>query len=200
MPGLLFKVEARLGAWLIRLMRKTTRWEVSGQPAGDFRCIFFLWHKDLLIMTMQRVNSGIAVLVSGSKDGELIAGPLLKLGYHTVRGSSSRQGARALREMVRISREHALAITPDGPKGPAGKIHPGVFEIAMLAKIPIIALAVETPKAWVLNTWDGLRIPKPFSRVRVEYSQPFYLKSKEDIAEVERAIREFTKVPAPAED
>ena len=198
MPGLLFRIEARLGAWLLRLFRKTIRWEVSGQPEDDFRCIFFLWHKDLLIMTMQRVNSGIAVMVSGSKDGELIAGPLLKLGYHTVRGSSSRQGAKALREMVRVSRDHALAITPDGPKGPAGTIHAGVFEIAMLAKIPIIALAVETPKAWVLNTWDGFRIPKPFSRVSVRYSQPYYLESKEDIAEVERAIREFTGVPAPA--
>ncbi|MGI6197699.1 MAG: lysophospholipid acyltransferase family protein [Candidatus Cloacimonadaceae bacterium] len=200
MPGLLFKIEARLGAWLIRLLRKTIKWEIIGQPADDFRCIFSLWHKDLLIMTMQRVDSGIAVLVSGSKDGELIAGPLLKLGYHTVRGSSSRQGAQAFRGMVRISREHALAITPDGPKGPAGTIHAGVFEIAMLAKIPIVALAVDTPKAWVLNTWDGLRIPKPFSRVRVHYSQPLYLKSREDIAEVERAIREFTKVPAPAEE
>jgi lysophospholipid acyltransferase (LPLAT)-like uncharacterized protein len=200
MPSLLFRIEAHLGAWLIRLMRKTLRWEVHGQPADDFRCINFLWHKDLLIMTMQRVNSGIAVLVSGSKDGELIAGPLLKLGYHTVRGSSSRQGAKALREMVRISKDHSLAITPDGPKGPAGKIHPGVFEIAMLGKIPVVAVAVQAPKAWVLNTWDGFRIPKPFSKVRVEYSQPFYLKSREDIAEIEQAIREFTKVPAPAED
>jgi lysophospholipid acyltransferase (LPLAT)-like uncharacterized protein len=200
MPGLLFKIEARVGAWLLRLLRKTIRWEVINQPEDDFRCINSLWHRDLLIMTMQRVDSGIAVLVSGSKDGELIAGPLLKLGYHTVRGSSSRQGAKALREMVRISKNHTLAITPDGPKGPAGKIHPGVFEIAVLAKIPIVGIAVQTPKAWVLNTWDGLRIPKPFSRVRVEYSQPFYLKSREDIAGVEQAIREFTGMAAPAED
>lgn len=152
-------------------------------------------------MTMQRVDSHLAVLASASKDGELIAGPMRHLGYHTVRGSSSRQGARALREMLRISKDYSLGLTPDGPKGPAGTIHPGIFEIALLAKIPIIALKVESKKEWVLNTWDSFRIPKPFSKVRVLYSQPFHLKSKEDIAVVKKEVIDFTgfQYPTPAD-
>ncbi len=146
-------------------------------------------------MTMQRVDSGIAVLASASKDGELIAGPMQHLGYHTVRGSSSRQGARALREMLRISKDYSLAITPDGPKGPAGTIHPGIFEIALLAKIPIVALNVKAKKEWVLNTWDGFRIPKPFSKIKVEYSEPMHLENREQIPEIERKVREFTGMP-----
>lgn len=191
MSKLLFKLEARLGAILLRCLRASIRWEVRGQNPDSLRCIYFLWHRDLLILATQRIDSGAAVMVSSSKDGELIAGPLKYLGYTAVRGSSSRQGSSALKEMIRLSRTHTLAITPDGPKGPARSIHPGVFEIAILGGVPIIAVATEAKREWVVNSWDRFRIPKPFSRVKVEYSQPFYLRSREDIALIESLIRAF---------
>ena len=186
-----FKLEARLGAMLLRGLKASIRWDVKGQNPDSLRCIYFLWHRDLLILATQRIDSGAAVMVSSSKDGELIAGPLKYLGYKTVRGSSSRQGSSALKEMIRLSRSHTLAITPDGPKGPARSIHPGVFEIAVLGGVPVIAVACEAKREWVVNSWDRFRIPKPFTRIKVRYSQPFYLTSKDDIPSTESLIRAF---------
>ncbi len=191
MSRLLFKLEARLGAILLRCLRASIRWEVRDQNPPSLRCIYFLWHRDLLILATQRIDSGVAVMVSSSKDGELIAGPLKYLGYKPVRGSSSRHGSSALKEMIRLSRSHTLAITPDGPKGPVRSIQPGVFEIAMLGGVPIIAVACEAKREWVVNSWDRFRVPKPFTRVKVRYSQPFFLKSREDIPLTESLIRAF---------
>lgn len=191
MNKLVFELESRLGAALMRFLKASIRWEVRGQNPDDLRCIYFFWHRDLLILATQRIGSPVAVMASASKDGELIAGPLKRLGYITVRGSSSRQGAQALKEMIRLARSHTLAITPDGPKGPPRSIHPGVFEIALLGGVPIIAVATEAKHEWVLNSWDRFRVPKPFTKIIVEYSQPFYLKSRDDIPQAESQIRAF---------
>jgi len=185
------RLEARLGALLLRFLKASIRWEVENQNPDSLRCIYFLWHRDLLILGTQRIGSGTAVMVSSSKDGELIAGPMKHLGYIPVRGSSSRQGVQALKEMIRLARTHTLAITPDGPKGPVRSIHPGVFEIAALGKIPIIAVATEAKHEWVLNSWDRFRVPKPFTKIKVRYSQPFYVQSREDFAQTESLIRAF---------
>jgi len=185
------RLEARLGALLLRFLKASIRWEVENQNPDSLRCIYFLWHRDLLILGTQRIGSGTAVMVSSCKDGELIAGPMKHLGYIPVRGSSSRQGVQALKEMIRLARTHTLAITPDGPKGPVRSIHPGVFEIAALGKIPIIAVATEAKHEWVLNSWDRFRVPKPFTKIKVRYSQPFYVQSREDFAQTESLIRAF---------
>jgi len=185
------RLEARLGALLLRFLKASIRWEVENQNPDSLRCIYFLWHRDLLILGTQRIGSGTAVMVASSKDGELIAGPMKHLGYIPVRGSSSRQGVQALKEMIRLARTHTLAITPDGPKGPVRSIHPGVFEIAALGKIPIIAVATEAKHEWVLNSWDRFRVPKPFTKIKVRYSQPFYVQSREDFAQTESLIRAF---------
>jgi len=185
------RLEARLGALLLRFLKASIRWEVENQNPDSLRCIYFLWHRDLLILGTQRIGSGTAVMVASSKDGELIAGPMKHLGYIPVRGSSSRQGVQALKEMIRLARTHTLAITPDGPKGPVRSIHPGVSEIAALGKIPIIAVATEAKHEWVLNSWDRFRVPKPFTKIKVRYSQPFYVQSREDFAQTESLIRAF---------
>jgi len=149
------------------------------------------WHRNLLMMTLQRVYHGAAVMVSSSKDGELIAGPLWELGYIPVRGSSSFKGSSAMREMIKISQKISLAITPDGPKGPCYTCHPGIFQIAYLAKIPIVAVAVNADKEWQFNSWDRFRFPKPFAKLTMIYSDPIWVKSKEDFATAEREIRDF---------
>ena len=149
------------------------------------------WHRNLLMMTLQRVYHGAAVMVSSSKDGELIAGPLWELGYIPVRGSSSFKGSSAMKEMIKISQKISLAITPDGPKGPCYTFHPGLFQIAYLAKIPIVAVAVNADKEWQFNSWDRFRFPKPFAKLTMIYSDPIWVKSKEDFATAEREIRDF---------
>lgn len=192
MHKLLFYLEKKLAARVLLLLRRSIRFKIHNQSASDnIRCIYMFWHRNLLILTLQRVFSNAGVLVSSSKDGELIAGPLSELGYIPIRGSSTRQGSRAMKEMIRAARNISLAITPDGPKGPSGTIHPGVFQIALLANIPIVAIAAHTDQEWVFNSWDRFRFPKPFSRVNIEYSDPIYIADKDSVPATELALREF---------
>jgi hypothetical protein len=192
MAKVLFYLERKLGAWFLLLLRKTLKFKVINQESSDnIRCIYMFWHRNLLMMTLQRVYHGAAVMVSSSKDGELIAGPLWELGYIPVRGSSSFKGSSAMREMIKISQKISLAITPDGPKGPCYTCHPGLFQIAYLAKIPIVAVAVNADKEWQFNSWDRFRFPKPFAKLTMIYSDPIWVKSKEDFATAEREIRDF---------
>lgn len=192
MIKIFYYLERKLGALLLRLLRKTLKFEVINQETSDrIRCIYMFWHRNLLLMTLQRIDQGAAVMVSSSKDGELIAGPLSELGYIPVRGSSSRKGSMAMREMIRMSKTISLAITPDGPKGPCYTFHPGLFQIAYLAKIPIVAVAVNANKEWLFNSWDKFRFPKPFAKLTMIYSDPIWVNNKEDIAIVEETIRSF---------
>jgi len=192
MAKVLFYLERKLGAWFLLLLRKTLKFKVINQePSDNIRCIYMFWHRNLLLMTLQRIYHGAAVMVSSSKDGELIAGPLSELGYVPVRGSSSFMGSSAMREMIKISRKISLAITPDGPKGPCYTFHPGLFQIAYLAKIPIVAVAVNANKEWLFNSWDKFRFPKPFARLTIIYSDPIRVNSKEDFVTVETEIRDF---------
>lgn len=192
MRKILFYLEKKLAAKLLLLLRRTLKINVSNQAASDnIRCIYMFWHRNLLLLTIQRVNSGAGVMVSSSKDGELIAGPLKELGYIPIRGSSTRQGAQAMHEMIRAAKEISLAITPDGPKGPSGTIQPGVLQIALLAKIPIVPIFVTADKEWVFNSWDRFRFPKPFARLNVVYSDPIYVNTKDDMATAEASIRKF---------
>lgn len=191
MNNLIFKLEAILGAALMQALKASIRWKVVNQNPPTQRCVYFFWHRNLLILGLQRSGTRAAVLVSASKDGELIAGPLEKLGYVPVRGSSSRHGSQALKEMVRLAREMTVALTPDGPKGPAGSIHPGVYQIALLAKVPIIVIVPEAKSEWIFNSWDRFRFPKPFTRIKVVYSDPFHVSSKDEFDSVELRIRAF---------
>jgi lysophospholipid acyltransferase (LPLAT)-like uncharacterized protein len=192
MVKIFYYLERKLGALLLRLLRKTLKFEVINQETSDrIRCIYMFWHRNLLLMTLQRIDQGAAVMVSSSKDGEMIAGPLSELGYIPVRGSSSRKGSMAMREMIRMSKTISLAITPDGPKGPCYTFHLGLFQIAYLANIPIVAVAVNANKEWLFNSWDKFRFPKPFAKLTMIYSDPIWVNNKEDIAIVEETIRSF---------
>ncbi len=193
MNNLLFWLEGKVGAWLLKQLKKTVKFRVEGQPADDFRCMYMFWHRNLLLLTLQRMNSGVAVLVSSSKDGELIARPIAELGYLPVRGSSSRQGSKALKEMIRLSRECSLAITPDGPKGPSRSIHPGIFQLAFMGRIPIIPTVAECDKEWVFNSWDRFRLPKPWSHIHIIYGEPFYVEDKADFTAAEERLQQIMK-------
>ncbi len=191
MSKLLFWIERKLAALVMRLLRSTIKFEIENRNPDSQRCIYIFWHRNLLLLMLHRMGDPIAVLVSASKDGELIAGPAEELGYITVRGSSSRNGYRALKEMVSLCRERQLAITPDGPKGPPKVIKQGVFEIALLGQIPIIPAVAEADREWSFNSWDRFRFPKPFARIKVLYGKPFYVKSKDDISRLEAEISAY---------
>jgi lysophospholipid acyltransferase (LPLAT)-like uncharacterized protein len=104
-------------------------------------------------------------------DGEIIARVMASLGFDAVRGSSSRGGARALLESVRLLRSgRTVAFTPDGPRGPRRVSAPGAAAAAVRSGAPVIALGMRASRFWQLKSWDRLTIPKPFARVCVRYS------------------------------
>lgn len=173
---------SRVGTWLMRALGLTWRYEVvnesvvrAAHAAGE-RIMFVLWHGDLVPLTYFHRRRGIAMLVSEHADGEIIARVAERLGYLCVRGSTSRGAARALLELTRTLHEgHDLAITPDGPRGPAQSFAPGAAIVAQRTGAPVIAVGVSASSAWRLRSWDRLLIPRPFARVRVSYSDAAYV-------------------------
>ena len=119
-------------------------------------------------------GQGIVTMASQSKDGEVIAQWLTLNGYSVVRGSTSRGGSAALREMVRRVRSgrHA-ALTVDGPRGPARIVQPGVVQLARLTGAWILPITSSSSRPRFLRSWDRYLMPLPFSRNVVAYGEPF---------------------------
>ena len=119
-------------------------------------------------------RQGIVTMASQSRDGEWIARWLEKNGYVVVRGSTTRGGSQALREMVRQVRSgrHA-ALTVDGPRGPARVVQPGVVQLARLTGAWILPITSSSSKPRFLASWDRYLLPGPFSRSVVAYGEPF---------------------------
>jgi lysophospholipid acyltransferase (LPLAT)-like uncharacterized protein len=137
------------------------------------RCIFAFWHARLLPLVFTHRRRRIAVLVSRHRDGEWIARIIERLGFETARGSSTRGGEEGVLEMLDLARRnHLLAITPDGPRGPAGRVKPGLVYLASRTGFPVVPVATAASDAWVFRSWDRFRVPRPFARVVVAYGPP----------------------------
>ncbi|MEP6495195.1 MAG: lysophospholipid acyltransferase family protein [bacterium] len=195
-PGARVVWLARLGSWLVRGLGWTWRIRVSHDDAlNEMRhakkpFIFSLWHGQLLPLLYHHRRQNVAILISEHADGEIIARIAMSLGYRTVRGSTSRGAARALLGLARVINEGAdLAITPDGPRGPAKSFAPGALVIAHRAKVPIIAVAATASSAWRLGTWDRFLIPRPFARVEIAYSDAVYVEASDARQAVEHVDR-----------
>lgn len=170
---------AWVAATLLRLLFCTIRLRISGLspeelarlPTGAIICF---WHNRILGISLAFLRHypagrrGVNVLTSPSRDGEILAGIMHRLGMGSVRGSSSRRGARALRELVRLLEDRAdVAITPDGPRGPRYVLGPGVIHLAETTGAPIYPVHAAFSNAVRMKTWDGFIIPLPFSRISV---------------------------------
>jgi hypothetical protein len=111
-------------------------------------------------------NAGIRVMSSNSYDGEYMGRIIRKFGFVAVKGSSSRNAVRALLGLRRaLQQGWAVAFTLDGPRGPRYKVKPGPVALARSSGVPLTMFHIAVDRAWVLNTWDRLIVPKPFSRV-----------------------------------
>lgn len=158
---------SRVASWLLRVVVATWRVHTHGREAITGPVVYAFLHGDLLPLTLIHRDEGVVGMVSRSRDGERLSAILGHLGYRTVRGSSSRGGARAALEASREGGSVAIAV--DGPRGPAGVPKPGAAWIAAERGVPMMAVAVACPMSWRLSTWDGFRIPFPFARLDVTY-------------------------------
>ncbi|MEK7773374.1 MAG: lysophospholipid acyltransferase family protein, partial [Deltaproteobacteria bacterium] len=155
----------------IRLIASTMRmtyvnFGAYGKMLAEGRQIILaFWHGRLLMMPYSYPGRGITILVSRSKDGELVARTVKGFGIESVRGSSSKGwlgGVKGLLKAVRSGRD--AAITPDGPRGPGMKAQMGVIQIARTTGLPIIPMTFSASKKKTFDSWDSFILPYPFSR------------------------------------
>jgi lysophospholipid acyltransferase (LPLAT)-like uncharacterized protein len=185
----------RLASLIIRILGSTLRYEDvcdTGAVPGDTLPaprVYAFWHRSLLTCAYRFRNMGIAILISPSFDGELIARTVEHLGFLPIRGSSSRGGAPGLRNLERAYRAgHDCAITADGPRGPKFVAKPGITHLATLVDSPVGTFYALPESAWQLRSWDRFLIPKPFSRVILSWPRRTTADHDEVQAALDRAV------------
>ena len=179
------------------LRKRIVSLEGPDDKIGDYQCVIALWHNRVFAAchVYRYVVKGrlpMCMLTSASKDGALLATIAKNYGVRAVRGSSHRRGAAGFRDMVREVQDGCMmCITPDGPKGPIYKCHPGAVRLASLSGFPIIPACIEYSSCWrISKAWDGFIIPKPFSRVTVTWGKKIFVPA--DITEEQQ--REYCQI------
>ena len=171
--------------------------------------IVCFWHNRLAMCIRVRATyvsnrtngKEMAALVSASRDGGLMSRVLELFNIQAVRGSSSRRGPQALRELVGWGeRGYDLSITPDGPRGPLYQVQDGVTSLAQLTGLPILPMAFNLNWKICLKSWDRFQIPLPFARCEVRVGQPLFVPREATDAqrdelwqELQRRLKEITR-------
>ncbi len=177
-----------LGATLIRLLRLSLRLEFRGEEhvrpfweRGE-NVILAFWHGRLLLLPYcYRGKRGIRVLISSSRDGELIARTIRSFGLDAVRGSSTRGGSEAKSALaVALEEGYDVGITPDGPKGPRYVAKAGVVDLARQSGRPVIPVLASTRRGKYLGSWDRFLLPKPGDFALIGYGAPVFVAPDED--------------------
>lgn len=138
--------------------------------------ILAVWHCNAFTGPILIRNMDFHILISQSRDGELIDRIVKKFDNYSVRGSTTRGGMQALKILTRLGKEgKRIVITPDGPKGPAFKVQPGIITLASLTGLPIIPFHHESTKQIKAKSWDSLRIPFLFNTIIIRYGDPIYI-------------------------
>ncbi len=181
-----------VGYWVIRLIGPTLRicisFEEGGQKTPDQRpLVASFWHSCIIPATYIWRNWGVRVMSSISYDGEYMGRIIHKFGFVAVKGSSSRNAVRALLGLRRALEEGwTVAFTLDGPRGPRHKVKPGPVVLGRSTGVPLTMFHAAVDRAWVLNTWDRLMIPVPFSRVLVRMGKLITVPADATDEDVER--------------
>jgi len=187
------RIEAGILKNLFFFWSNTVPCRVYGKIFYDEPVIYVFWHCKMfgLIKLMRR--RGIYVLASKHRDGEKIVQIVKNYGYRFVRGSTSRGGISALKEIVRLLRSgKQIAFTPDGPRGPRWKFQEGAFFASKITGIPLVFVGVGYSRKIVLPTWDLFEIPLPFSRCVVYSSLPYRLKEGDTVQKMEELLTQYT--------
>ncbi len=184
----------------------TTRFRFRGQEARERlrarnqRFIYAFWHQRQVILTYTHRGDPADTLVSRSADGELIARTMELSRMGAKRGSSSRGGAVAARELMEsVAEGRDIAITPDGPKGPAREVKDGVIFLAQKLGIPILPITSACSRRVELaKAWDKFHVPLPFGRCVVRYGEPIVVGPADDVkakaAELKETLERITRL------
>jgi lysophospholipid acyltransferase (LPLAT)-like uncharacterized protein len=159
---------------------------------GKNAFVLAFWHGTMLASWYEHRNKNIVALVSPSKDGEILSKILHKWGYILQRGSSNKSGKESLDILIeKANNNFSIAITPDGPKGPEKEFKTGAVIIAKKSNLPLILVGVKNKNLYRFNkSWDKFEIPKPFSKIVLNYSEPILIKNDISYSETSEIITE----------
>jgi lysophospholipid acyltransferase (LPLAT)-like uncharacterized protein len=173
---------AFLGALLIRLLGLTwrVRWEgmenIEAARRISPQVIFSFWHGRLLVLSYSHRGRKIQVLASEHEDGDLMGRAITWLGFGHRKGSTSRGGARALRELAKVLGEGLdIGLTVDGPRGPRGALHQGAVELSRMTGSAIVPVSNSSRPRKLFSSWDRFQLPTPFAKVTVAYGEPMFV-------------------------
>lgn len=197
----------KLSAFILNLLLRficssnklsTTRLDIFERWAEEGNNIFTFWHSRLFYLAYYPIKNTkkpkISVLISMSRDGDYGVAIVRKLGLDMVRGSTSRGGHKAIRNLARkAAAGNNIVITPDGPRGPAYRVNEGVIRLAQLTGARIIPVSYDATRKKKLKSWDGFIVVKPFGRVHMAFAEPVQIPRDLDSGEVEKYREELEK-------
>ncbi len=175
--------------WLyLHLTRLTSRIDVYGSHHPDrlkesgTGFTFAFWHNRQIILPVIRGGDRIHCLISSSRDGEYIARVARLFGKETIRGSSTRGGFEAMKQIMRVLESGGIvAVTPDGPLGPKREVKPGIIQLSRALGTPIVPIAFDASRKKVFGSWDRFNLPYPFSRIAVVFGEPMFIGASESV-------------------
>ncbi len=190
----LIQAAALLGATVLRRLLDSLAvridygdWGRQPTHPRNGRFIYVFWHDTLLLPLTFRSHTHI--LISEHADGEMIAQVARYFGFGAVRGSSTRGGVAAVRELIRISERGHLCVTPDGPRGPRRKVQAGAVFLASQTGLPIVPIGVGYANAWRARNWDQFAVPKPFSKARAIWGEPIVVPKQLAVHQLKNYVR-----------
>lgn len=199
-------------AWMVRVWVGTLRYRRTMVDAGvdpllpgqKRRFLYAFWHETLLIPALRYAQTPTTVLISQHADGEMIAHACRHLGVRTVRGSTTRGGVEAMRQILKLKGRRHIVVTPDGPKGPRRVVQPGMLFLAARTGLPIVPVGFGFRTAWRLRSWDRFALPCPFSPVVGVIGAPLHVPADLNRSSLEhwrqKAQEAMDRVTAEAEE
>lgn len=164
---------------LFKLIFKTYRFKIENQEIIDQLresgkpFIYAFWHEHILATIASQNPHNVYAMISQSDDGQIATDIVKKMGFNAIRGSSDRRAVRVAKQAIKVLRAGSiLGIAIDGPKGPRREIKEGIASIARLCEVPILGLVFRPQSYWEVRSWDRFKIPRPFSKIHLQYSQP----------------------------
>lgn len=186
----------RLAYGYLRLVGLTSRieWRDREIPESFARrgqpIAYAFWHGRQVFFTVSHRGYKAAIMVSRSKDGDIIAEVMRLSGLRAVRGSSSRGGVAALKELIDVIKEgYITATTPDGPRGPFHEVQPGILLLARESGVPIIPIANGMRRKLVFRGWDEYFFPLPFNHVVITHGKPIYVRPEDSFDEKAKELK-----------
>ncbi len=192
-------IKTKLLHFLIFLAYRFNRTTITGEENINNINSFILvtWHGKCLGVMEHFRQRNYHVLISQSRDGDIISDISKNFGYNLFRGSSNRGGKEAMEKMYQffsLNPSGKLVITPDGPTGPEHKVKPGAFLLAKNSLRPIVPVIVDAKNSWKFKNWHTFYFSKPFSKMRVVVGEPLNFEENEGVDSGVQKIEDALKI------